>query len=408
VAHWKTSTVGDRLQVSAAASRADSPRLRIVGAGKFGLAVSAGGALTAMPDGKHDRHISVHVLYFATGGRRLDAKIALEEHFVTPELKPTIFGSIGWDETEWETVTDALLETGEQRLAAMDEAGIAVSVLSLAAPCIQDLVEPRTAIASARSANDALAAIVAAHPERYLAFAALPLQDPVAAADELTRCVKELGFRGALANGYSSVGDLANAAYYDEPAYLPFWERVEELGVPFYLHPRNPLPTQRRIYEGREELLGPSWAFTVETATHAMRLMISGLFDRFPSLTIILGHMGELLPFAVARTEQRVSHIPGCRLTRLPMQLLRENFYLTTSGNFHTPSLVGAIEQVGVERVLFAVDYPFEKTEDAAAWFDSVSISEGDRQRIGRSNAQALLGWADADQASNREERESI
>ena len=322
------------------------------------------------------------------------AKIAFEEHFVTPELKDTIFGSIGWDPAEWTATAEALQDTDEQRLADMDASGIEIAVLSLAAPCIQDEVDAAQAVERAKAANDALARRVAAHPDRYVGLAALPLQDPAASADELARCVTELGFKGALANGYSSVGDLSTAAYYDEPAYEPFWERVASLGVPFYLHPRNPLPTQRRIYESREQLLGPTWAFTVETATHALRLMLSGLFDRLPTLTLVLGHMGELLPFAVQRTEQRLSHIPSIDLERKPQQLLRENFYLTTSGNFHTPSLIAAMLQVGADRMLFAADYPFERTADAADWFDHAPISETDRHRIGRTNAQGLLGLA--------------
>jgi gamma-resorcylate decarboxylase len=319
-------------------------------------------------------------------------KIAVEEHFVTPELKQTIFGSIGWDSAEWRRMAEALQETDGVRLADMDAAGIEVAAISLAAPCIQDVVDLADATAKAAAANDALAEVVAAHPDRYVGLAALALQDPEGAAEELERCVNELGFRGALANGYSSVGDLETAAYYDEPQYLPFWERVAALGVPFYLHPRNPLPHERRIYESREQLLGPTWAFTVETATHSLRLMVSGLFDRLPELQLIIGHMGELLPFAVARTEQRLSHIPEAKLERGPQQVLRENFFLTTSGNFHTPSLIGAILQVGADRLLFAADYPFERTAEAAEWFDATPISEGDRQKIGRGNAARLLG----------------
>jgi predicted TIM-barrel fold metal-dependent hydrolase len=319
-------------------------------------------------------------------------KIAFEEHFVTPELEDTIFGSIGWDPAEWRAMAAALQETDTVRLADMDAAGIEIAVLSLAAPCIQDVVDPEQAAARAVGANDALAQVVAAHPDRYVGLAALPLQDPAAAADELERCVTQHGFKGALANGYSSVGNLETAAYYDEPQYEPFWERVAALDVPFYLHPRNPLPTQRRIYETREALLGPTWAFTVETGTHALRMMLSGLFDRHPNLTIIIGHMGELLPFAVQRTEQRLSHVPSVTLGRSPQECLRENFFLTTSGNFHTPSLIGAMLQVGSDRMLFAADYPFEKTSDAAGWFDATPISETDRLKIGRTNAQELLG----------------
>ncbi len=319
-------------------------------------------------------------------------KIAVEEHFVTPALQDTIFSSIGWDQAAWDQMADLLQETDSVRLADMDAAGIEIAVLSLAAPCLQDEVDAEVAARRAAAANDALAEIVAAHPDRYAALAALPLQDPAAAATELERCVNQLGFKGALANGYSSIGDLDTAAYYDEPQYFAFWERVAALGVPFYLHPRNPLPTERRIYESREALLGPTWAFTVETATHALRLIASGLFDRLPSLTIILGHMGELLPFAVARTEQRMSHIPTTELERGAQQCLRENFYLTTSGNFHTPSLIGAMLQVGADRILFAADYPFERTADAAGWFDGTPISVADRIKIGRTNAEQLFG----------------
>jgi len=322
----------------------------------------------------------------------MKGKIAVEEHFVTPELKDTIFGSIGWKQDEWTAMADALQETDSVRLADMDAAGIEVAAISLAAPCIQDVVDPAEATAKAAAANDVLADVVAAHPDRYVGLAALALQDPEAAADELERCVGELGFRSALANGYSSVGDLETAAYYDEEEYLPFWERVAALGVPFYLHPRNPLPSERRYYESREALLGPTWAFTVETASHCLRMMVSGLFDRFPELTVVIGHMGELLPFAVARTEQRLSHIPTVSLERGPVEILRENFFVTTSGNFHTQSLLGAILQVGADRILFAADYPFEKTAEAAEWFDAVPISEGDRLRIGRDNAARLLG----------------
>jgi predicted TIM-barrel fold metal-dependent hydrolase len=322
----------------------------------------------------------------------VQGKIAFEEHFVTPALKDTIFSSIGWHPDEWQAMADALQDTDAARLAAMDAAGIEIAVLSLAAPCIQDIVDPPEATAAAAGANDALAGVVAAHPDRYVPLAALALQDPLAAADELERCVTQFGFRGALVNGYSSVGDLDTAAYYDEPAYLPFWERVAALDVPFYLHPRNPLPTQRRIYETREALLGPTWAFTVETATHAQRLIISGLFDRHPRLKIVIGHMGELLPFAVQRTEQRLSHIPSVNLERGPQLCLRENFWLTTSGNFHTPSLLGAMLQVGADRILFAADHPFEQMSDASEWFDAAPISEGDRIKIGRTNAMALLG----------------
>jgi gamma-resorcylate decarboxylase len=321
----------------------------------------------------------------------MTGKIAVEEHFVTASLEDLMFPSIGWDPDEWREMHDRLKDAEDVRLREMDRYGIERSVISLAAPCIQDEVDPARAVSRAREANDALAAIVRRHPDRYSGFAALPMQQPDAAADELERMVQEFGFKGALVNGYSSIGSLEHGMYYDEPQFLSFWERLAALDVPFYLHPRNPLPDQRRIYDRHPELLGPTWAFAMETGTHALRLITSGLFDRFPSMTVVLGHLGELLPFAIDRLQQRLSHVKSVNLRRPPSQVLRENFYVTTSGNFHTPSLIGVILQLGADRILFAVDYPFEKSVDAVSWFDTVPISEADRQKIGRTNAQHLL-----------------
>jgi 2,3-dihydroxybenzoate decarboxylase len=320
----------------------------------------------------------------------VQGKIALEEHFVTPALEGIVSG-VGWIPEEWRRVLDRL-EDVEERLREMDRLGIELAVLSLASFGVQDVPEPERAVARAREANDALAEIVAARPDRFAGFAALPMQDPAAAAEELERAVRELGLRGALVNGYSSLGDLETGVYYDDERYLPFWERLESLGVPFYLHPRNPLPGQRRIYEGRSELLGPTWAFAVETGTHALRLITSGLFDRFPGLTIVLGHLGEFLPFALPRLEQRLSHLPHVVLEKPATQYLRDNFYVTTSGNNHTASLIGILLELGADRLLFAADYPFEEMADGAEWFDSVPISERDRLKIGRTNAERLLG----------------
>jgi 2,3-dihydroxybenzoate decarboxylase len=316
-------------------------------------------------------------------------KIAVEEHFVTPELEELISG-VGWAPEDWRRVVARLQDT-EQRLAEMDRLGIETAVLSLGAFGIQEVLEPARAVEQARRANDALADIVRAQPTRFAGLAALPMQDPAAAADELERAVRELDLRGALVNGYSSLGDLETGVYYDDERFLPFWERVEALGVPFYLHPRNPLPNQRRIYEGRTELLGPTWAFAVETGTHALRLITSGLFDRFPGLTIVLGHLGEFLPFALNRLEQRMAHIPHVELAKPATRYLRDNFYISTSGNNHTASLVGILLELGADRLLFAADYPFEEMADGASWFDAVPISEADRLKIGRTNAQRLF-----------------
>ncbi len=240
------------------------------------------------------------------------------------------------------------LEDFDERLAQMDELGIEVMVLSLGSDGAQGIADSSKASLIAREANDALATIVARHPTRFAGFAAVAMQDPQAAAEEAERAVHELGFRGVLVNRYSDMPD-GGGAYYDAPEYIPFWERFAQLKVPFYLHPRNPLPANAGIYSGREELLGPTWAFAVETATHALRLITSGIFDRLPELQIILGHLGEQLPFAMARLEQRISHNPKVKLKRSPRRVFRENFHITTSGNYHTPSLLGAmLERPGV------------------------------------------------------------
>jgi predicted TIM-barrel fold metal-dependent hydrolase len=317
------------------------------------------------------------------------AKIALEEHFVPAHLTHLVTNP-GWPAAAWQRTLDALTDV-EERLGAMDEVGIEIAVLSLASNGIQDVLEADRAVGLAVEANDALSEIVAAHPGRYAGLAALPMQDVGAAAAELDRAVGILGFRGALVNGYSSLGTLERGAYYDDPRYDELWERCVALGVPIYLHPRNPLPDQRRIYEGREQLLGPTWAFGAETAVHALRMVLGGVFDRFPRLNVILGHLGELLPFAIRRLEQRLSRRTDITLERPASAYLRDNFYLTTSGNCHTPSRVGILLELGSDRLMFGGDYPFEELADGAGWLETVPISDRDRHKIASQNARRLL-----------------
>lgn len=321
----------------------------------------------------------------ATGGW----KIAIEEHVAPSELWHLITNP-GWPETTWQRVLDDLADT-DRRLGLMDALGISVAALSLGSNGIQEILDPVEAVDQAVLANDSLARLVSSHPDRFIGFAALPMQDPQQASVELRRSVTELGFNGALVNGYTSVGDPDAATYYDQPEFEPLWEALEELDVPLYLHPRNPIPSQRRIYVGREELLGPTWAFAMETGTHALRLITSGLFDRHPRATVILGHLGEFLPFAIHRLEQRLALIPDIKLSRSPTEVLAENFYVTTSGNYHTPSLRGCIEQIGADRVMFASDYPFEVMEDGTSWFDALAIDSESKRKIASANAAALF-----------------
>ncbi len=284
------------------------------------------------------------------------------------------------------------MDIQERRLREMDAHGIEMLLLSLNAPAVQAIPDKSRAAEIARKANDYLADHVRRRPDRYQGLAALAMQDPDEAARELERCVKELGFRGALVNGFSQIGDAV--AYYDMPQYRPFWAVVERLGVPFYLHPRNPLPRDAKIYEGHPWLLGPIWAFGHETAVHALRLMGSGLFDAYPNIQIILGHMGENLPFALWRVDNANAWIEnrhGYPAKRRMRDYFRDNFYVTTSGNFHTPALYNAMLEMGAERIMFSTDWPFENIDHAANWFDDCPISENDRLKIGRTNARRLF-----------------
>ena len=317
-------------------------------------------------------------------------KIALEEHFALPE---TLADSTRYASGQsWSLLEQRLLDVHDHRVSEMDAHGIAYAILSLNSPAIQAIADRSHAIEIARRANDVLAEAVARKPDRLAGFAALPLQDPDAAAEELTRAVTQLGFKGALVNGFSQVASSENVMYYDHPAYASFWRRAEELDVPFYLHPREPLASREPIYDGHPWLLGPVWAFAAETAVHALRLMCSGLFDRHPRLTLILGHLGEGLPYNAWRIDHRLRKMPqGLPARRTITDYLRSNVFLTTSGNFRTPTLVDAIAEVGADRVLFSVDYPFEETGDAAEWFDNAPLLEADRLRIGSENATRLF-----------------
>ena len=320
----------------------------------------------------------------------LTRKIALEEHFALPETADATYaiGGKPWTPEFRLQIQDM----GSGRIAEMDRGGVELCILSFVAPGIQGIPGISQSIAMSRRANDYLAEHIAKYPKRLKGFAALPLQDPQAAAQELTRCVKELGFCGALVHGFSQIGETDSAVFYDLPQYRPFWATVQQLDVPFYLHPRAPLATRQQAYEGHPWLLGAAWGFAAETSIHALRLMGSGLFDEYPRLKVILGHLGEGLPFSIWRIDHTIFTVTNGTKAKLSMgQYLRENFYITTSGNFRTQALTDVMLEVGADRVLYSVDYPFEDMAEAAHWLDQAAISESDRQKIANSNAQKLF-----------------
>jgi 2,3-dihydroxybenzoate decarboxylase len=318
-------------------------------------------------------------------------KIAFEEHMAideTLEDSRSFAGGSG----KWDEFSRQILEMGDERLAGMDRNGIEFTILSLNAPAVQAILETPKAIEISRRANDRMAEAVARHPRRFTAFAALPMQDPDAASRELTRCVKELGFKGALVNGFTQKNLPDSAIYYDIPEYPSFWSTVSQLDVPFYLHPRMPIPARAQPYDGHPWLLSSPWGFAVETSIHALRMCGSGMFDDFPNLKIIVGHLGEHIPYDLWRIDARMRFSPRGYGGRHPLgNYFRKHFYVTTSGNFCDPSFQCALEVMGVDHILFSTDYPFEKMDDAANWFDNTPIADADRLRIGRTNAIKLF-----------------
>jgi 2,3-dihydroxybenzoate decarboxylase len=332
----------------------------------------------------------------------MNGKIALEEHFAIPEYNqarpPFLSRQL------WEQVQRRIVDFPELRLPEMDRHGIDYAVISLTSPGVQGETDAGLAVERARRANDVLAEAVAAHPDRFGGFAAVALQDIDAAVAEVTRAVTELGFHGVLVNSWTNQAPGVHGSgvgHLDEPRFDPFWARLEELGVPLYLHPRQLPAHQRELVDDRPELAGPVWEFATDCSASALRLIVSGLFDRRPGLQLILGHLGEGLPYDIWRIENRLRLAGDQPNLRKPISAyLRENVHLTTSGHFSTPSLRAAIDTVGAHRVMFSVDYPYESTEQAATWFDNLDLDDATRAALAADNAVRLLGLKPRDTAT--------
>ncbi len=300
--------------------------------------------------------------------------IALEEHFAHPDLLAGM---------PLEPLGTALLDLGERRLAAMDEVGIDLQVISHFPSGAQNL-PPEQGVTLARASNDLLAAAIARHPDRFAGFASLSLAAPHEACAELERAVRELGFKGAMLHG------LRSGAPLDDKRFWPVFETAAALDVPIYLHPDAPSPEAvEAYYAGHPVLVGPAWSYTVDTATIALRLMLCGVLDTYPGLKLILGHMGESLPFSIVRCDQQVSR--RVTLKRRLIDYFHDNFWITTAANWSTPALVCSIMEMGVERVMFSVDWPFASNSEGRAFMDAAPISAEDRARILGGNAATLL-----------------
>ena len=271
------------------------------------------------------------------------------------------------------------------RIAAMEESGIKLMVLSQTGPSVQAETDAGLAARRATENNDFLARQIERHSDRYAGFAALPMHTPQAAADELTRAVDDLGFKGALVHGHT------NGRYYDDPAYDAVWERFQALDVPLYLHPID-FPQLPASFEGHPELTGATWGWGVETATHALRLLFGGVFDRFPGLKLVLGHMGEGLPILKWRFDSRFAvYSHGINLKRAPSAYFGSNILITTTGVCSPAALACALEEMGTDAVMFSVDYPYESTSLAADFIEQAPIPEDVREKVCFRNAERLL-----------------
>jgi 2,3-dihydroxybenzoate decarboxylase len=291
-------------------------------------------------------------------------------------------------------------DVGNGRLAEMDRNGIDFQILSHFDPGAQELTDVAEATQLARAANDMLGDSVKSHPDRFGGFATLATQDPKGAAEELERTVRQYGFKGAMINGHT------HGEYLDDPKFWIILECAEALGVPIYLHPTTPPPEVMKAYYNNyldEGMHLASWGFGIECGTHALRLIYSGALDRFPNLKIILGHMGEMLPFQMWRLDRY--YMPTAwwkpdaekaksKLKRAPSQYIRDQFYVTTSGNFSYPALLCTMLELGTDHILFSVDYPMDENQAGIKFLKSIPISEEDRAKIAHKNAEILLNCA--------------
>ncbi len=308
--------------------------------------------------------------------------IALEEHYWDAELSGHFAGAEGVS-----PVAALLKEVSDVRLRAMDEAGIDMQVLSHGAPAAQKL-SPEICVDLTRRVNDRLAEICARHPTRFAGFAALPTPKPEEAARELERCVKDLGFKGAMIHG------LTHGEFHDARKFWPIYEVAEKLDVPIYLHPAVPHPAVMKAYYNDyaaefPTVIRPAWGFTVETATQAIRLILSRVFDEHKGLKIILGHFGETLPFLLWRINQALAR-PGQDSMSF-REIFCRHFWVTTSGHFSTPALVCTMMELGIDRIMFSVDYPYVVNTDGTDWVSNLQISPDDRAKLLGGTAKKLL-----------------
>ncbi|QIS22617.1 amidohydrolase family protein [Nocardia terpenica] len=315
--------------------------------------------------------------------------VALEEHFSHPALQDPESAARLRDNPRMRRIETDLADIGEQRLADMDAAGIDMQVLSHTVPGAE-APKPERAVRAAAEVNDALAATIAAHPSRFAGFATLPMQDPERAAAELERAVRDLGLCGTMING------MIDGAFLDDPRFLPVLERAHDLDVPVYLHPALPPESVAgAYYSGLQPEVGQllamaGWGWHAETAVHTLRLIVSGIFDRLPGLQLIIGHMGEMIPFALDRIDRVLGPVTPQLRQPIP-DYFQTNIHITTSGYTAIAPLQCALSVLGVDRILFSVDYPYLSNRAARTLLDTAPLGTADREKIAHGNADRLL-----------------
>lgn len=324
-------------------------------------------------------------------------KIAIEEHFHNDVFleydEKTFAGSTFPNLNNSAREKDVLgpiwqAPVQDHRLPVMDKYDIEMQIISPNTQAVQSTKDPIKALEMAHHINDLAMELVQKAPTRLRAFALLPMQNPQGAVEELRLRVKEQGFVGAFVHGHT------NFSYYDEIQYNPVWEALQELDVPLYMHVTNPEPDQIRMYEGYEELLGNTWNWGYVATTHALRIIFGGVFERFPGAKLILGHMGETLPYMLGRLDEgyecRRVWEKG-RISSPPSTYMKKNLYVAASGGYNPEAMRCAIDALGMDKVMFATDYPHYATDRAVAQIESSKLSQAEMEAVCDKNAQRIF-----------------
>ncbi|WP_028135302.1 amidohydrolase family protein [Bradyrhizobium japonicum] len=325
--------------------------------------------------------------------------ITLEDHFSTESNNKSLPdpGSVAgpYERVRWaeqrsrqlgHDINSALFDLGAGRIKAMDEAGIDVQIMSLTTPGCQG-AKPEFAAQLARETNDLMQEAISKFPKRLSGFAAIPTSEPSAAVEELNRGVKSLGLKGALITGHTQ------GQFLDDKRFWPIFEAAQALDVPIYLHPGTPHPmTMQSYFKGYEDLARPAWGFAMDASTHFLRIVFSGAFDNFPKLKFILGHLGEGLPFGLTRLNDHTLNAARNRgLKKEPKAYIRENLVVTTSGNFCHSALKCTIEMLGIDNVMFSVDWPYESNKVGTRFLQDAPLKDEEKEKLAFRNAERIL-----------------